>query len=226
MKKVANKKIANSAIILSMVIFAATVIFATLLIKNLVNESSIVASASTDERVKAAADRVKAQEEEIKRLQAAKEAAERDKANLEHHRGELNVMLANFDANMAEIVTKIAELEYEIELKILDIEQAELDLAEAIQIKEKQYSDMKKRVKYTYERQEFTMLETLLSASNLSDFLNYADYFEQLAGYEQMKLDQFFETERIISAYKDFLEEEKEKLDFFLAEVEVEQTSF
>ncbi|MCL2051371.1 MAG: cell wall hydrolase [Lachnospiraceae bacterium] len=224
MKKAENKTKTYRTIIFALVIISATVFFTTLIIRNLVSESPLVVSASTDERVRAAEERVRAAEEERRRLQAEREAIERDRSNLEEHQGNLRVMLANLNAEMASVVAHIAQLEFEIENKILDIEQAELDLAEAIRVKDQQYADMKERIKFTYERQDFVLLETLISASNLSEFLNYADYFEQLAGYDQMKLDEYHEIERLVDAYKNILEDEKEALDLFLLSVEAEQT--
>jgi len=223
MKKAANKKTAYLAIVVAMTIIFVTVIIVTFGVKNLINESSLVVSASTDASVRAAEQRLREAQENVKQLQAARQAAERERNNLASLRNNLAAELAVLDAEMAVIVANIAELELEIEIKIMDIEQAELDLAEAIWIKDKQYADMKRRVQFAYERQEFLLIEAFLSASNLSELLNMADYFEQLERYDQRKLDEFHETERMVENKKNILKDEKETLDGYLAAVIVEQ---
>jgi len=132
--------------------------------------------------------------------------------------------LDDLDAEMAEISLNIARLESDIIKKEVEIDDAELDLLEAVSIREQQYDDMKRRLKYTYERPEFLMIETMLSASSLSEFLNYADYFEQLAEYDQMKFDEFVATEEMIIGIKNQLIDDKEELDILLVGVELEQT--
>lgn len=216
MKKVLKgKRLIYSVITFAMVVIATTVIFAI--------KSSVIVEATADDRVRAAEKRVEEAKAEEERIQAEKTAIERDRENLEYHRNNLDLTLTTLNLELVTLAADIAQLELDIENKRLDIELAELDLAEAIRIKEQQYEDMKKRVKYMYERPEFLLIETLLSSSSLTEFLNYADYWEQLAGYDQMKLDEYREIEAMVNIRKDILNQEKEDLDFLLAEVEKEQ---
>lgn len=217
-----NKKIAYVAIVFALAVFTVTVLWVTLAMKSLLYDSTIIVSASSD-KIKLLEEQLKEADAEKKRIEAEKADIDRDRNKLEQHRTNLDATLNELNAEMANIVAEIAQLELDIEYKLQDIEQAELDLAEAIRIKDQQYADMKKRIKHTYEQPEFLLIETLLSASNLTEFLNYADYMEQLAGYDQMKLNAYREIEETVDDYRMKLNEDKEQLDIALAEVEEKQ---
>lgn len=224
-----NKEITSAALLLTIAIFPA-ILFFSYPIKNLIEDSKIIAEATgqervreADEKVRAAEDRVKAAEAEQQRIREEKAARERDRSNLEQQRGDLRRAMDELDEQMAAISLEIARLESDIAKKVAEIEQAELDLLEAIRIKEEQYANMKIRVKYSYERREFLLIETLFTAGSLSEFLNYADYLLQLAEYEEMKLNEFFAIEKMVEDLKDKLIEDKLALDELLAQVQIEQ---
>ena len=218
----ANKRFAYTKMVFVMAIFTAMVLLVALAMKNLIDDSSITVSASSD-RIKILEEQLKEADAEKKRFEEEKAAIDRDRNKLEQHRSDLEVTLSQLNADMTAILAEIAQLELDIEYKLQDIEQAELDLAEAIRIKDQQYADMKRRIKHAYEQPDFLLLEALLSASSIAEFLNYADYFELLAGYDQMKLNAYRETEKTVDNYRIKLNQDKEQLDISLAQVEEKQ---
>jgi len=162
----------------------------------------IEAEAST---IKELEEKIRIAKEEEKKAAAAKAASEEAKQGMEQKNRNLRNVLADLDAELAEVSANLAQLEVDIITKENEIDQAELELAEAIAIKDKQYADMKTRVIYLYERNDAAYLELLFTAESFSEFLNYADYIEQLAQYDQMKLEEFVEIQRLVTELLDHL---------------------
>jgi spore germination cell wall hydrolase CwlJ-like protein len=171
---------------------------------------------TTEEKIKQAEAEKKKAEEDLKK-------AEQEKKQMEQTNKSLRQTLADLNTELEQISANIAQLEQDITEKRAEIAQTELELAEATAIKEDQYDNMKLHVKYLYERQDYALMETLLSANSMADFLNYADYIEQLSEYDRMKLDEFREIERTVSETRHRLNMEVIDLDLMLIEVNAEQ---
>ncbi len=62
-------------------------------------------------------------------------------------------------------------------------------LVEAEENENEQYENMKSRIKYMYEHGNATLLEMLFSAENMADFINKADFIENLSEYDKTALD-------------------------------------
>ena len=73
-------------------------------------------------------------------------------------------------------------------------------------IEDQQYEDMKSRIKYMYEHGSATMLEMLFSAENMSDFLNKADFIENLSNYDRKALNNLKDVHQQIADQKADLE--------------------
>jgi septal ring factor EnvC (AmiA/AmiB activator) len=171
---------------------------------------------TTEEKIKQAEQEKKKAEEELKK-------AEQEKKQMEQANKTLRQTLNDLNSELEQISANIARLEEDIILKREEIAQSELELAEATYIKEQQYDNMKIHVKYLYERQDYDLMETLFSASSLSEFLNYADYIEQLSEYDSQKLEEFREIERTVTETRNRLNREVIELDMMLIEVNAEQ---
>ena len=90
----------------------------------------------------------------------------------------------------------------QVEILNGDIDKTEDDLKEAEANEEKQYQDMKSRIKYMYEHGNSTLLEMLFSAESMSDFLNKADFIENLSEYDRNALENLKETHQQIADHK------------------------
>nr|AGS54041.1 cell wall hydrolase, SleB [uncultured bacterium contig00048] len=189
----------------------------------LLNAPSTVEALTTEEKIKQAeADKKKA-EEEKKRAEEARKAVERERWQLELANKNLREVLAELAAELEQINADIAQLETDIADKEAEITESEEQLAEAIRIKEEQYEAMKIRLKYLYEQQDHSSLDTLFSATSLAEFLNMADYIDQLTDYDQMKLDEYREIERLVTERRDTLTLQKIELDTLLIKAEAQQ---
>ncbi len=138
------------------------------------------------------------------------------KGTLEGQLHQLNVELATVSDNLADLEKAIADKEKEIE-------ETTADLEEAIRIENEQYEAMKMRIRFMYERQEFTYTDMLFNSKSFSEFLNKNNYIEKLSEYDRRQLERFKETRKNVEDTKAKLESEKAELDAYHAEVAEEQ---
>ena len=81
---------------------------------------------------------------------------------------------------LTELLNKAGELEEEMITTGEKIIEAQADLEEAQQKADEQYASMKVRIQYMYENGQATAIETLLSATDFSDFVNKAEYISNV----------------------------------------------
>jgi cell wall-associated NlpC family hydrolase len=103
----------------------------------------------------------------------------------------------------------IEVLKDEISQKEADIEQATQDLADAQETEKKQYESMKKRIRFMYERGDNALIESLLGAGSMADFLNRVEYFNQIYDYDRNMLTEYQDTVQQVSDLKAELEQEQ-----------------
>ena len=125
---------------------------------------------------------------------------------------------------LTELLNKAGELEEEMIATGEKIIQAQDDLEAAQQKAEEQYASMKVRIQYMYENGQSTAIETLLSATDFSDFINKAEYISNVHTYDRQQLQALEETENEIKELKDTLEEEQAKQESMQAEYEAQET--
>lgn len=123
-----------------------------------------------------------------------------------------------------DMTNKIADLEQQMIDKGEEIIQAKADLAEAEEKQEKQYEDMKLRIKYMYEQGDVSALEDLFTSSSIADFLNKADYIETVHKYDRDKLQEYVDTKEKIEKLKTQLEDDMNKMEKMQTSFENEKT--
>lgn len=123
--------------------------------------------------------------------------------------GELN----NLNTELQLVADNLAVIEAEIDLKQLEIDDTTLNLNAAIETRELQYNSMKERIRFLYEAQGNMYFEILFSANTFGEFLNYADYIEDMSAYDRRMLQEYIATQETISANKALLEEEYAALE-------------
>lgn len=161
-------------------------------------------------------DQAKQQHEETK------EKIEDTKENISDLKDERNTLqgeLNNLNEQLEQVCADLEELEQNISDKEDEIEQTKADLEVAKQTEADQYDAMKKRICFMYEKQDFVITEMIFSSTSMGDFLNKADYIEQLSAYDRKMLTQYRETRASIEDTEAMLEQEKEDLDALHDEV-------
>lgn len=183
-----------------------------------------------------------------KKLDAAKEAASQTQdainenqkgiESLNGQKEDLQGQLGDFNSQMSEITEALNALDTKISSKQSEIDDTKETLADvkkelqeasdaldAAQKKmEEQYSSMKKRVQFIYEKGSGYYLEILLGSSSFGDFLNRESYVKQLAAYDRRQLESFKEAAKTLKEKKAEVEKKESALEEQQKELESEQS--
>jgi len=162
-------------------------------------------------------------QKELNELKDQLKKAEDIVDDLESSKDNVRGKIAELNKSMIAISNKITELENLLLEKKEQIEETKEELADAQKAADKQYEDMKIRIQYMYENGQTSYMEQLLNAENLSDFLNSAEYINQIQQYDRQKLEEYKDTVARIEAFELQLEEERTELEALKIDVEQEK---
>lgn len=137
-------------------------------------------------------------------------------SDIEGQQSALQTQIDATDAELVALLLDIEVLEGEIDQKKKDIAKSEKDLKEAQDNADRQYDSMKKRIRFMYERGDNSMIEALLGATSMADFLNRVEYFTQIYDYDRNQLDVYKETVQQVADNKAILEQEQEEMEQLL----------
>ncbi len=146
---------------------------------------------------------------------------------LEDLKGEHNSLkgqLSNLNSELTEVSNNLVSLENQITVKEQEIVDTQAALEEAKQTEAQQYASMKTRIRYMYESGEKSYIEAFFSAESLAEFLNAADYFERIAEYDRMMLDDYEANRQFIETEEARLQNEKIELDGLKQQAENEKS--
>lgn len=155
-------------------------------------------------------------------------------SNVQEKASNLQTELDGINKELASISEELASTQMQTEMMSAEILRTEDSLRAAQEDEEKQYEDMKARIKYMYETGDATLLELLFSAENMGDFLNKAEFVQNVSDYDRDMLDRLTEIsdeiaakEKTLKAQKSALGDLKTKLDKRQKELEAkaEETS-
>lgn len=133
--------------------------------------------------------------------------------------------MEQLDKKSAEISAQLVKLEGEIEKKKVEMEKNQLALDEAKQVSEKQYEDMKKRIKFLYENGNEAYLEMMLEAKSFADLINKADFVKEMSEYDRDMLTQFQTTQQTIADKQEQIKNEYEQIEQLQAQTEEQKKS-
>jgi murein DD-endopeptidase MepM/ murein hydrolase activator NlpD len=145
------------------------------------------------------------------------------KKQLEASRDDLNAYITKLDSSLEAMQDKIDKYNELIDEKKKDIEKNENELKKAEATQQKQYDEMKKRIRFMYEKGNTTYIDVLASSASFGDILNKADYIEKLSAYDRNKLDEYARQTKYVEACREELKEEKKVLDEAKKDAEKEQ---
>ncbi|MCR5467724.1 MAG: cell wall hydrolase [Lachnospiraceae bacterium] len=157
-------------------------------------------------------DKIKEAQKKIESLEEDKEEAEQQASSLQSEANAIEGELKELNDSLQSVTDAITSLENQISEKETDISDATARLAAAEETKAKQYEDMKKRIRFMYERSNDDILSLFLESESISDFLNSVEYIKSISDYDREKLDEYKETCEIITTEKSTLETEQANL--------------
>ncbi|MBQ5676030.1 MAG: hypothetical protein IIV45_13350, partial [Lachnospiraceae bacterium] len=170
--------------------------------------------------------------QEINNAQAEKKKLESNISNvkkmkneLEKSKYDLNVYVTELDNNLNEIESKLSNLNTLIEEKEQDIAETKEELAKAQESQKVQYTAMKQRIKFMYEKGEYSFIEIVLGAGSFSEMLNKLEYVKRLSAYDQKKMEEYQQTIEYVKVCQEELNAQQETLQAAAKAAEDEQAA-
>ncbi len=158
-------------------------------------------------------DEKKQAEDEMKRTQENLDKANEQVNQLEDSQAGLQKDLTSYSTKLDQVKRNIKNIYADIEKKEAEIAQTQAALEEAKAKENKQYEDMKVRIRYMYENGNRQAVEALLASENFQDFLNRADYVQTIMEYDRNMLEVFRQTKESIAVAEEQLKDEQKALE-------------
>ena len=186
-------------------------------------EHSAQATSTTKEQLDEAERRKQEKEGELAEAQQDLKQTQASLARLQQvkngYQGEMNEL----NTELQLVADNLHQLEVQIDIKQIEIDETNLKLEQAKTTRQEQYESMKKRIRFLYENGGMGYVDILLSAESFSEFLNFADYIEDLSAYDRKMLDEYVQNEHDITEAEIQLEAEMDELEVLRADVEAQQ---
>lgn len=191
-------------------------------------ESSLQAQATG--RSAAITESIKEKENQISQIKEQKEGLkdglsnlQEIKKNLEQQKDDLKNYVEQLDSNLETIQAKIADLKERIAAKEDEIVRTQAELEAAKEREENQQEAMNAHIRLDYESGNPSVVDLLLQAKSLGDFLNRVDYVEKMVVSDRQMWEEYRAVKEYVELCKVELELEKEILDETKETVEIEQ---
>lgn len=124
----------------------------------------------------------------------------------------LENLVSGLNSEIARINEKMADIEQQIADKTVQIEATGEELEAAKELEEKQYNDMKLRIKFMYEMGDASYFDVLLSGASFMDSLNKVEYVSELIKYDRNMMNQYKETKTLIAEKEQRYQNEQQEL--------------
>ena len=160
----------------------------------------------------------------IDELEQQKQEKEKELEELNQYKSNLSGELGELDTQLYEISAALDGLEQELSELDTQVAEKENAIEEMEKKSEEQYANMKKRIKYTYENGQTSVLEILLASKSISDFLNRSEYAAAITNYDREMLDLYISTLHAIEDEKAQLEEKRQEAEALKQEKEEKQS--
>ena len=140
-------------------------------------------------------------------------ADEGDTTELEQQKAEAQAEADSLQSQLNTLLEKMTELENALIDKGEEIQQAQTNLAAAEKKQQKQYEDMKLRIKYMYENGNATLIEMILESGDFTQILSRAEYAQKINEYDRNMLEEYARTVQEISDLQAALEQDMTTLE-------------
>ncbi len=157
-------------------------------------------------------------------IQSKKSDIESIKSNLEAQKNDIAAYITEIDSTIDQMNYNIMDLEDQINIKEADIARTEEEYNEAKANEDAHYEAMKIRMRMMYEKDEASVLSSLLTATSLKELLNRMDYIEAVIAYDKESWEQLKTTRAYVDLCWQELELAKESLDEAKVSLEDEKT--
>ena len=148
-----------------------------------------------------------------------------EKETLENKTSDLQSQLAGINQDLLKISDEISDTQMRVTIVNSEILRSEDELAISQQNEDQQYENMKSRIKYMYENGNSSMLELLFFAESMSDFLNKADFIQNISQYDRDMLSELQNIHADIENQKMALQNQQDSLNNLENELQQQQAA-
>ncbi len=153
-------------------------------------------------------------QQQINQNQNALSQVNQEIDRMEAERKEYQLYLDDQKSEMMNLMKDIAYYETAIEEKVQSIADATVELEAAMKLRDEQYDAMMVRIQYMYESgSNDNYLSMLLTSQGFTDFLNRAEYVDNLYAYDSAMLSDYEQLVAGITTMRDTLEMDKRNLE-------------
>lgn len=164
----------------------------------------------------------KAKDEKTKAEAGLNEANEKIHS-IEQEQSVLQGEINQKDAELVSLLVNIGILEEDLDNKNKELKKVRKELKTAKETEKNQYEAMKKRIQFMYENGDGAMVDAILGAKDMSDFLNRVEYVSDVYKYDRDLLAQYQETVEEVRNLKITVENEKAELEDMEEEYKLQQ---
>lgn len=181
-----------------------------------------ITSFSDDGMTEEERQRILNSQNNIDRINESKKKVENTIKRLNSLKNDTQKYIEELDKNLELLVDELNKTLVDIDNKQIEINITNEEIDKARVKEEKQYNDMKLRIKFFYEKGDTSLLENILSGDNLEDILTKAEYIQSITDYDRKKLNELVEIKNRIIIFENQLEREKAEL-LLLKDTEIAQ---
>ena len=181
-----------------------------------------IVSFSDDGMTEEERQRILNSQNNIEKINDNKKKVENTIKRLNSLKNDTQKYIEELDKNLEMLVDELNKTLEDIDNKQIEINITNDEIDKAKEKEEKQYNDMKLRIKFFYEKGDTSLLENILSGDNLEDILTKAEYIQSITDYDRKKLNELVEIKNRIIIFENQLEREKAEL-LLLKDTEIAQ---
>ncbi|MDR1017420.1 MAG: C40 family peptidase [Lachnospiraceae bacterium] len=133
--------------------------------------------------------------------------------DLQNNKTKTESQIADLKTRLTSMMENVSNLEVKLVDKGKQVIASEKALKTAEEKEKAQYSSMKSRIKFMYERDNESLLETLLSSKSFADFVNTAEYIATVHTYDRKMLSDYEKTKADVAKKDKKLKKEQKELE-------------
>ncbi len=171
-----------------------------------------------------------ASKSDMDQAQSRKDALEQEKkrtqerlSQLQGLKADVNAYMKQLDTELAQIAGEIDELDAQMDQVEQQIQVTQTELEEAESASERQYENMKLRIKYMYEQSDSTFIDMIFGAESLNQLLNRSEYVGRITTYDRGQLDEYEQLKGQIEEKKQSLTDQQAQLTDMRAAAQAKQ---
>lgn len=163
------------------------------------------AQKTTEQKLKESKQTVQELQEQTSEAKEQLDAAKQKESAISDRLDKLNDQLTDVQQSLEDLDTRITQ-------KNDQIAATEQELDEMEQKRRERYEAMKVRIRFMYENSDSSLLNSLLGAGSMSEFLNRVEYFSQVVDYDRNQLEEYQQLLTGLNEKQTNYETQKEEL--------------